>query len=186
VIALGYGLDDRGSRVRFPAAVENFSFQHRVQNSSGAQPASYPMGTRGSFPGGKSDHSPPSSAEVQNVWSYTSTPQYIFMAWCLVKHRDNFTLPQILTWLQNYLSNGDCTLKTSTSCGGEDPRALNISIRREWVADSLSDHFGHRGQRPRYLFDNTLYCPSIQSECIGVRKRNLKGKCKGKVVPVLK
>jgi hypothetical protein len=27
----------------------------------------------------------------KNVWSYTSTPQYAFMAWCLVKHRDNFT-----------------------------------------------------------------------------------------------
>jgi hypothetical protein len=24
--------------------------------------------------------------------SYTSTPQDVFMAWCLVKHRDNFTL----------------------------------------------------------------------------------------------
>jgi len=23
--------------------------------------------------------------------SNTSTPQYVFMAWCLVKHRDNFT-----------------------------------------------------------------------------------------------
>jgi hypothetical protein len=30
----------------------NFSL-HRVQNGSGAHPASYPMGTRGSFPGGK-------------------------------------------------------------------------------------------------------------------------------------
>jgi hypothetical protein len=26
---------------------------HRVQNGSGAHPASYPMGSRGSFPGGK-------------------------------------------------------------------------------------------------------------------------------------
>jgi hypothetical protein len=25
------------------------------------------------------------------VWSYTSTPQYIFMAWCWGEHRDNFT-----------------------------------------------------------------------------------------------
>jgi len=25
------------------------------------------------------------------MWSYTSTPQYGFVAWCLVKHRDNFT-----------------------------------------------------------------------------------------------
>jgi hypothetical protein len=52
-IALGYGLDDRGSRVRLPVGAGNFSLHHRVQNGSGAHPASYPMGTRGSFPGGK-------------------------------------------------------------------------------------------------------------------------------------
>jgi hypothetical protein len=69
-IALGYGLDDRGSRVRSPAGAVNFSLHHRVQNGSGAHLASYPMGTRGYFPGGKrpgreADHSPPSSAEVK-------------------------------------------------------------------------------------------------------------------------
>jgi hypothetical protein len=52
-IALGYGLDHRGSRVRFPARARNFSLHHRVQNGSGAHPASYPMGTRGSFLGGR-------------------------------------------------------------------------------------------------------------------------------------
>jgi hypothetical protein len=52
-IALGYGLDDRGSRVRFPAGAGNFSLYHRVQNGSEAHTTSYPMGTRGSFPGGK-------------------------------------------------------------------------------------------------------------------------------------
>jgi hypothetical protein len=51
-IALGYGLDNRGSRFRFPAGAGNIS-HHRVQNGSGAHPASYPMGTGGSFPGGK-------------------------------------------------------------------------------------------------------------------------------------
>jgi hypothetical protein len=39
-------------------------------------------------PGREADHSPPRS---NNAWSYTSTPQYAFMAWCLVKHRNNFT-----------------------------------------------------------------------------------------------
>jgi hypothetical protein len=39
-------------------------------------------------PGLEAVHSLPSSAEVKNAWSYTSTPQ---MAWCLAKHRDNFT-----------------------------------------------------------------------------------------------
>jgi hypothetical protein len=52
-IATGYGLDDRGSRVRFPAGAGNFSLHQRVQNGSGTHPASYPMGTGGSFPGGK-------------------------------------------------------------------------------------------------------------------------------------
>jgi hypothetical protein len=50
---LGYGLDDRGSTVRFLVGAEYFSLHHRVQNGSGAHPASYPMGTRGPFPGGK-------------------------------------------------------------------------------------------------------------------------------------
>jgi hypothetical protein len=50
---LGYELDDRGSRVRFPAGAGNFSLHHRVQNSSGAHPAAYAMGTKGSFPAGK-------------------------------------------------------------------------------------------------------------------------------------
>jgi len=38
----------------------------------------------------EADHSPPPSAQVKNARSYTSTPQYIFMAWCLFKHRDKF------------------------------------------------------------------------------------------------
>jgi hypothetical protein len=53
-IALGYGLGDRGSRVRFAAGAGNFSLHHRVQNGSGTHPASYPMGTGGSFRRGKS------------------------------------------------------------------------------------------------------------------------------------
>jgi hypothetical protein len=50
---LGYGQDARGSRVRFPAGAGNFSLPHGLQNSSAAHPASYPTGTKGSFPGGK-------------------------------------------------------------------------------------------------------------------------------------
>jgi hypothetical protein len=90
-IALGYGLGDRGSRVWFPEEAGNFSLHQRVQNGSGAHPASYPMGTRGSFPGGK----------AAGAWSWPLTsiycrgqrisgailplPQYAFMAWCSVK-----------------------------------------------------------------------------------------------------
>jgi hypothetical protein len=55
------------------------------------------MFTGGTFPeikeaGGEIFHSPPSSSEVTNVWSYISTPPYVFMAWCLVRREDNSSL----------------------------------------------------------------------------------------------
>jgi len=30
-----------------------------------------------------------SRALVKNVWTYTSTPQYVLLVWCLIKHRYN-------------------------------------------------------------------------------------------------
>jgi hypothetical protein len=71
-IVSDYGLDDRAIEVRSQTGAEDFSSSPCVQTVSGAHPAFYPMGTGGSFPGGKAwpgrdaDHSPPSSAEVKN------------------------------------------------------------------------------------------------------------------------
>jgi hypothetical protein len=53
VIVLGYGLDDQGSKVQFLERAANLSLHHSIQNSSGAHPASYPIGTGGPFPGDK-------------------------------------------------------------------------------------------------------------------------------------
>jgi hypothetical protein len=36
-------------------------------------------------------HSPATSAEVKKTWMDTSTPPYFFMAYCFIKHRDDFT-----------------------------------------------------------------------------------------------
>jgi hypothetical protein len=47
---LGYGLNDRGS---ISGRGWELFFHHCVPTSSGVQPDSYPMGTRGYFPGGK-------------------------------------------------------------------------------------------------------------------------------------
>jgi hypothetical protein len=71
-IVSDYGLDDRAIGVRFPAGAEDFSCSLCFQTGSVAHPASCTMGNRGPFPGGKArpgrdaDHSPPSSAEVEN------------------------------------------------------------------------------------------------------------------------
>jgi hypothetical protein len=68
----GYGLDDRAIEVQSPAGTRDFSSSLCVQTGSEAHPASCPTGTGGPFPGAKArpgrdvDHSPTSSAEVEN------------------------------------------------------------------------------------------------------------------------
>jgi hypothetical protein len=41
-------------------------------------------------PGNEADHWPSSRAEVEDAWGHTFSP-YVFVAWCLVKYRDNLT-----------------------------------------------------------------------------------------------
>jgi hypothetical protein len=84
-------VDDRGSRVRFPEGAGNFSLYHSVQNSSGAYPASYPMDTGFLSLGVKLTthlHLVPRSIMLGAI---PSLPQYVFMAWCLVKLSEMFT-----------------------------------------------------------------------------------------------
>jgi len=66
------------SGVRIPRGRGIFLFSKTDQTAPEAQPASYSIGT-GVLPGLKllerdADHSPPSSAQVKNEWSCTSTP----------------------------------------------------------------------------------------------------------------
>jgi hypothetical protein len=76
------GLRAGGSVVRVPAGAGNFSLHHRVQTVSGAYPASYPMGTKGSLPGSKA-----ATAHLRPVprsrmrGAISPLPQYAFMAW---------------------------------------------------------------------------------------------------------
>jgi hypothetical protein len=76
--------------------------------------------------GCEADHSPPSSAYVKNAWSYTSTPQYVFMAWWLVKHRDfafNFTFT--LPW-------GGEIMKSFPMYHSSIPRLFNDTFSTAW------------------------------------------------------
>jgi hypothetical protein len=85
------------SRVRFPAEAGNFSIHHRIQNGSGAHPASYPIGTGAlsvgvKRPGREADHSPPSNAEVKEwVNLYLYSPNKPSCGGAQLNHRDNFT-----------------------------------------------------------------------------------------------
>jgi hypothetical protein len=69
-IALGYGLDDRGSRVRFPAGAGNFSVTttSRTVLGSTRPPIQWVRGFLSlgvKRPEREADHSPPCSAEVK-------------------------------------------------------------------------------------------------------------------------
>jgi hypothetical protein len=91
----GYGLDGRdsipGTGKRFFSIPQRTDWLWGPPNllSDGYRGALYLVVKR---PGRETDHSPPSSVEVKNGGAippllYT----YVFMACCLIKHRNNFT-----------------------------------------------------------------------------------------------
>jgi hypothetical protein len=79
-IVLGYGLDDRGSRIRLPAGAGNFSLTTASRTALGPTqppiqwvPGALSLGVK--RPGREADHSPPSSAEVKEcVELYLHSP----------------------------------------------------------------------------------------------------------------
>jgi len=58
------------------------------------QPGVLSLGVKRS--GRDADHSPLSNSEVKNMWSFTSTPQYVLWRGAQLKHSDNFTFTFIL------------------------------------------------------------------------------------------
>jgi hypothetical protein len=139
---VGYGLDDRGSRVRFPEWVGNFSLHHRVENGSRTHPASYSMGTRGSFPGGKAagvwNWPPPSNAEVKRMsGAIPPLPRPAFMVWRSVKKmlKDNFTFTFITR--PTSLFNETNTLLQHTHVTISYFVDCTNNCRRSWLSDTL-------------------------------------------------
>jgi len=100
-ITLGFGLNEG---VQDPAGAGNFPLNHRVQTGSVAHPASYPVGTRGSFPGGK----------AAAVWSCPLTRT-------VPRLRMRGATPP----LPNMLSHCGACLKHLLTSSGEKPGALH-------------------------------------------------------------
>jgi hypothetical protein len=80
--ATDYRLDDRGIGVQVPVGSRIFSTSRLVLGST-QPPIQWVLGALSpgvKRPGREADHSPPTSAEVKKMWTYTSTPPYTFMA----------------------------------------------------------------------------------------------------------
>jgi hypothetical protein len=77
----GYGLDDRAIEVRSPAEAQEFFLQSLCLDRLWGPPSLLYNGYQDSVPRGKAwpgrdaDHSPPSSAEVENKELYLLSPQ---------------------------------------------------------------------------------------------------------------
>jgi hypothetical protein len=87
-MALRYGLEGRGFECRQGLELFLFTTVSRPVLGPTKPPIQWVTGALSlgiKQPVREADHSPPSSAEVKNAWSYTSTHQYNFMAWCSVK-----------------------------------------------------------------------------------------------------
>jgi hypothetical protein len=96
-ISLAYGLDNRGSRVRFPAGlgISLFTTVSRMALGPPQPPIQWVPGALSlevKRPGREADHSPPPSAEVKECVELYLHPQYSFMAWCSVKARGQLYL----------------------------------------------------------------------------------------------
>jgi hypothetical protein len=101
----------------------------RVQNGSGAQPASYPMCSESSFPGVKrpgreADHSPPSSAQVKEcVELYLHSPIRLHGVVFSLKK----TQGQLYLYLYLYEMGGTCSLYQ------KDEKCIqNFSLKSKW------------------------------------------------------
>jgi hypothetical protein len=85
-----YGLDYRGFESRQGLGIFLFTTVSRpALGPTQWVPGALYLGVK--RPGSEADHSPPSSAEVKNVWSYISTSSTSSWRGAQLKHRDNFT-----------------------------------------------------------------------------------------------
>jgi hypothetical protein len=134
------------------------------------------MGNGGSFPavkrpGREADHSPPSSAEIKNAWRYTSNHQYVFMTWCLVKHRDNFTFT---CYFHSHVSELFHILKEFISRESVTILSCILLARHNHSLCFLSVYFSF-STIPVNLFCR-LHVPSITTifRCLGRSKESVK------------
>jgi hypothetical protein len=139
--------------VRFPTGAGKEFFCFATESRPTLRPAQSPIqqvpgdlspGITG--PGSAADNSPPSSAEIKNVWSCISAPQYVpklsngyvFVAWCLVKLRDNFTV-LYCEYNENSRLKTGAQPTPETSCTSSIPHtADNVQHNTDKTNQSLS------------------------------------------------
>jgi hypothetical protein len=152
------------------------SLHHRIQNGSGAHRASYPMGTGGSFPGGKAAGTwswPLISIQCRGQRMNEAIPpltHYAFMAWCSVKAQGQLYVYRTLScnincsvfynmfpWWQDWVCTHNMTGPIHTSFGKwYSTRTKSNLIGGLVVMVHLLCHRGHRTHTDYEVTGHTL------------------------------
>jgi hypothetical protein len=139
---LGSGLDHLGIDVGLPAEAQSFLFSPS-RPALGLTQSPSQCETRPLSPGvkrsGREDD--PTSYEVNKAWNYTSTPTFVFIGWCFIKYRDNFTINlQIgLLLLLNFQGFIPSFMKIQPMLTGKSLLCLIVTPwRRKWECAFLT------------------------------------------------
>jgi hypothetical protein len=126
---------------------KRFIFSLLLHTGSMVHSATYPIGSRSSFPrvmrpGRQTDHLPPTCAGVTNTWNYTSTSPYL-MTWCLIKQRRTVSIYFIRQMILRcaYLSEFDIANLLISSRGlrtCKNGAKLNILVRSFYALSYIS------------------------------------------------
>jgi hypothetical protein len=73
----------------------------------------------------------------KNEWRYISIPQYVFMAWCLVKYRNNFTFTFFIEkWLK---SDAGSIKRLISQFNSQDDLKYRESFTKHWDTEQIRD-----------------------------------------------
>jgi hypothetical protein len=132
---VGYGLDDRVFESRQGLGMFLFAAASRpsrgpTQTPIQREPGALFLGVK--WPGREAYHSPPTSAEVRNKWSYT---HYAFMAWCSVNGQGQLYLTRLMSDRLRYdiqrlakLGQAQLALVAHTSLARVDYATIGVII----------------------------------------------------------
>jgi hypothetical protein len=156
-IALGYGLDDRSSRIRFLAGAGRiFLFTTAPGTALGPTQPPIQWVPRALSLGVMRRHVKLTThlhlvPRSKNAWSYTSTPQYAFMAWCSVKRSAGTNLPLPSYFLPLYIT-AHCFRSTDLPSVGDKIFGSHVWVLKKFPARLLKNFICWNLQSTEQMF----------------------------------
>jgi hypothetical protein len=126
-----------------------FSMKSRLALGPTQPPIRWILGTLSSgvkHLGHEADHLPPSSAQIKNGGAMLPLLHYVFMAYCLISYRDNFTFTVCVyrlsgLWLVCEPSGAFATLQSASVSVLERTRELQNRCSWSWMLENFMNNY---------------------------------------------